>query len=622
VVTIFDLGQDPDDGALYLVMEFITGRDLDTVLRTDGLPGLSTAVDWAAQTAAALQAAHTAGVIHRDLKPANLMLTGDGRIKILDFGIARYMASTHKSSKVIGTLAYMPPERFGDHSGDARSDLYSLGCVLHELLTGSPPFQAGEPVALMAAHLNTAPKPPGLMRPGVPAALDALVIALLAKDPEDRPASAAKVCDALRSLRVTPPTSRCGGRLSDTDTETMTAPLTAIGASAAPIAKPEPVTGRSTATRHISRRTALWLGIGAATSAGIAAAGFTLFDRDTPDRRLRWRCTTKSPVTSSPTVAGGVVYLGDTDGNVYALDATTGKRQWHYPTGGKVEGTPTVAGGMVYTGSADGSVYALDAATGKRRWHYLTGTKAEAAPTVADGVAYVGGHSEVIALDAVTGRKRWVVLCDSGLELPTVAGGVVYVAGFDSVTALDGTTGEKKWVRRASDWGFDHSVEWDDTPEDWAFTSPTVSGETVYIGSSKRVYALDAATGTKRWAYDTGDRAGSAPTVADDVVYTGCYDKKVYALDAATGNRRWAFDTGGKVEGTPKVTGEVVYVGSADHKVYALDVETGQENWSYATGGGILSSPAVTDGVVYVGSRDHSVYALDTVITDGPARRP
>ncbi|MEV8367300.1 serine/threonine-protein kinase [Streptomyces niveus] len=143
-MTIFDLGQDPDDGTLYLVMEFVTGRGLDAVLREDGTAQIRIAVDWIAQTAAALQAAHTAGVVHRDLKPANLMATPDNQIKILDFGIARYIAATHKSSKVIGTLAYMPPERFGDHPADPRSDLNSLGCVLHELLTGSTPFRPGK----------------------------------------------------------------------------------------------------------------------------------------------------------------------------------------------------------------------------------------------------------------------------------------------------------------------------------------------------------------------------------------------------------------------------------------------------------------------------------------------
>ncbi|WP_406282026.1 WD40 repeat domain-containing serine/threonine protein kinase [Embleya sp. NBC_00896] len=202
VVTVFDLGQDPDDGTLYLVMEFLAGRDLDTVLRKDGPPEVPTAVDWAAQTAAALHAAHTAGVVHRDLKPANLMLGPDGRVKILDFGIARCMASTHTSSNVVGTLAYMPPERFRDLPGDARSDLYSLGCVLHELLTGRTPFQAGDLFATMAAHLHATPAPPGDTRPGVPAALDDLVLALLAKDPGNRPASAAEVHHRLRELRT------------------------------------------------------------------------------------------------------------------------------------------------------------------------------------------------------------------------------------------------------------------------------------------------------------------------------------------------------------------------------------------------------------------------------------
>ncbi|MFB6989255.1 serine/threonine-protein kinase, partial [Streptomyces sp. NPDC055898] len=320
VVTVFDLGQDPDDGTLYLVMEFLTGRDLDMVLREDGPPQVPTAVDWTAQTADALQAAHTAGIVHRDLKPANLMLTPDGRIKILDFGIARYMASTHKSSKVIGTLAYMPPERFGDLPPDARSDLYSLGCVLHELLTGRTPFQATEPVAMMAAHLNTTPEPPGHARPGVPTALDDLVMALLAKDPGDRPASAAEVCDRLRGLSTATPASSAESRLSGADTETATTPLTdaGLGAARTPVFVPGPAAGTSTPVGRVSRRTALQLGIGAAASVGIAAAAFTLFDHNTPlshktpvghktsDPRLRWRYATGDAVSSSPTVADGV----------------------------------------------------------------------------------------------------------------------------------------------------------------------------------------------------------------------------------------------------------------------------------------------------------------------------
>ncbi|MFG2873738.1 WD40 repeat domain-containing serine/threonine protein kinase [Streptomyces sp. NPDC048337] len=198
VVTVFDLGQDEADGSLFLVMELLEGRDLATVLREQGLPQIEAAVGWGVQAAAALARAHEAGVVHRDLKPSNLMLTTGGQVKILDFGIARFMESTTRSSAVMGTLAYMAPERFDGQSGDARSDLYSFGCVLSELLTGHPPFDATGPVGFMNAHVGRAPMPPSQTRPGVPAELDDLVAALLAKRPDDRPAAAAEVHDRLR----------------------------------------------------------------------------------------------------------------------------------------------------------------------------------------------------------------------------------------------------------------------------------------------------------------------------------------------------------------------------------------------------------------------------------------
>ncbi|WP_049568482.1 serine/threonine-protein kinase, partial [Streptomyces sp. SBT349] len=176
VVTVFDMGEDPLDGTLYLVMEYITGHDLAALLRRDGPLPIRRAVDLAAQTAAALAAAHAADVVHRDLKPGNLMLTNGNEIKVLDFGIARFMAATTKSSQVMGTLAYMPPERFNDHPGDARSDLYALGCVLHELLTGHTPFQSTGPAAMMTAHLTKPPTPPSHHRSDVPAPLDTLVL--------------------------------------------------------------------------------------------------------------------------------------------------------------------------------------------------------------------------------------------------------------------------------------------------------------------------------------------------------------------------------------------------------------------------------------------------------------
>ncbi|MGW1090708.1 outer membrane protein assembly factor BamB family protein [Streptomyces sp. NPDC002596] len=162
---------------------------------------------------------------------------------------------------------------------------------------------------------------------------------------------------------------------------------------------------------RISRRTALRLGIGASITAALGtgvAAAVNLFDHNTtdhktpktPDPRLRWRYATGDAVTSSPAVVDGVVYIGSTDGSVYALHVTTGKKRWAFDTGGTVGGTPTVADGVVYIGSFDHNVYALDAVTGSKKWSYATGGRVRSSPAVVDGVVYVGSQDHnVYALD-------------------------------------------------------------------------------------------------------------------------------------------------------------------------------------------------------------------------------
>lgn len=167
VVTVYDLGQDTD-GTLFLVMELVKGKDLRSVLTDDGTPTLDVALECAIQTADALVAAHAAGVVHRDLKPENLMVTPSGTVKILDFGIARYLSTATTASRVVGTPAYMPPERLQGKVGDGRGDLYSLGCVLYELVTGQPPFGLLEVGAMAFAHVYTPPQPPSTHRDGIP----------------------------------------------------------------------------------------------------------------------------------------------------------------------------------------------------------------------------------------------------------------------------------------------------------------------------------------------------------------------------------------------------------------------------------------------------------------------
>ncbi|MFL9684494.1 MULTISPECIES: serine/threonine-protein kinase [Streptomyces] len=196
VVALYDYGEVHHEGAalMYLVMELVEGETLAAILRR-GVPPLETALRWARDICRALAAAHDAHIVHRDVKPANVIITGPGggRAKVLDFGIARREDETGitATGMVIGSAPYMAPERWtGDAAVDGRADLYALGCVLMELLTGQHPFPTPHAHELLAAHALTVPPVPSSLRPGIGPAADRLVADLLAKDPGHRPADA------------------------------------------------------------------------------------------------------------------------------------------------------------------------------------------------------------------------------------------------------------------------------------------------------------------------------------------------------------------------------------------------------------------------------------------------
>ena len=199
---VYDTGS--QDGKPFIVMECLDGQDLADVLaeRRGGLP-VGDAVSLVIQAADALQAAHEGGVIHRDLKPRNLFVQRNGVLKLCDFGIAWTAALTAGLTlpgTALGTACYMAPELWDGQRADERSDLYSIGCVLYELLTGLPPFTGDSLTAIMGQHMNVPPIAPREHRAGIPLGLDQLVVNLLAKDPANRPSSAAQVSAILRGI--------------------------------------------------------------------------------------------------------------------------------------------------------------------------------------------------------------------------------------------------------------------------------------------------------------------------------------------------------------------------------------------------------------------------------------
>jgi len=310
--------------------------------------------------------------------------------------------------------------------------------------------------------------------------------------------------------------------------------------------------------------------------------------------RLKWIYATGDQVWSSPAVANGVVYVGSYNGNVYALNASTGAKLWTYATADPVVSSPAVANGVVYVGSWDNNVYALNASTGAKLWGYATGDRVYASPAVANGVVYVGSSDRnLYALNASTGALLWSYATGIEYSGPAVANGVVYVGSDypdNNVYALNASTGGLVWSYAAGCCGVE--------------TSPTVANGVVYFGSTEdgNVYALNASTGEMRWKYAAGYDGESSHAVANGVVYFGSLDKNVYALNASTGALLWSYPTGTYVHSSPAVANGVVYVGSADNNVYALNAKTGAKLWSYLTDGYVESSPAVANGVMYVGS--------------------
>ncbi|MGN7969976.1 Stk1 family PASTA domain-containing Ser/Thr kinase [Microbacterium sp. 22296] len=207
IVRVFDAGEDVETGVdgverpvPYIVMELVHGRLLKDVIAQGKVP-TDDALRYVDGILEALEYSHRAGVVHRDIKPGNVMITESGRVKVMDFGIARAVSDSSstvaETTAIVGTAAYFSPEQAKGESVDARADLYSTGVVLYELLTGRTPFRGDTPVAVAYQHVSEAPLPPSEIDESVPRALDAIVLRALAKDPFQRPQDAASFREAL-----------------------------------------------------------------------------------------------------------------------------------------------------------------------------------------------------------------------------------------------------------------------------------------------------------------------------------------------------------------------------------------------------------------------------------------
>jgi eukaryotic-like serine/threonine-protein kinase len=234
IVSIYDRGE--AEGTYYIAMEYLDGRTLKELIVQRGPAPVTVSVEYARQVLSALRFAHRHGIVHRDIKPHNVLVDAEGRVKVTDFGIARAGASQMtEAGSIVGTAQYLSPEQARGGDVDQRSDLYSLGVVLYELITGTLPFNGDTPVEIAMKHLSTVPEPPSERRPDIPRDLDLIVMRALAKDPDDRYASAEEM-DAdlerfLRGASISPLTE-------ESATQIMRAPTGPLAATAATMISP------------------------------------------------------------------------------------------------------------------------------------------------------------------------------------------------------------------------------------------------------------------------------------------------------------------------------------------------------------------------------------------------
>jgi outer membrane protein assembly factor BamB len=389
---------------------------------------------------------------------------------------------------------------------------------------------------------------------------------------------------------------------------------------------------------------------------------------------VKWRFATGGKVVSSAVSRDGAIYFGSDDGNLYAVDALTGRQIWRFTTGGPVPSTPAVDAGAVYFASYDGRFYAVDAKSGALKWKFANSGERRfearglhgmqpytqtfpdpydvylSSPVVAEGAVYFGcGDGNLYAIDASSGSLRWKFRTGDVVHAsPAYAGGTLFFGSWDSLFyAVEAATGKEKWRFQAGKDDLIHN-------QIGFQSSPAVVGGVVYTGCrDSNVYALDAATGKEKWrANNQGSWVNSTPAVSDGKVYFATSDSSLFhAVDAGTGKPVFQQQLKAYVFSSPSIAGDVVYLGILNGTMEARDRRTGELLWTFQTEtakqnrnwvltaegklnpamffrsnwheaplvaadrefaiGSIFSAPLIAGGVVYVGSADGFLYALE-----------
>lgn len=556
IAKIFDFF-DQDDRA-YLIMEFINGSDLELLLnKTKELP-IDKIIEWSIDLCDVLHYLHTYDpepIIFRDMKPSNVMIDSLGKVRLIDFGIAKTFVQGVKQT-MIGTEGYSAPEQY---KGDANpvSDIYSLGATLHHVLTRRDPR--------MDAPFSFEDRPIAKFNAKAPQGLIDIIDKALQFNAEDRWQSCAEMQEALESLRT---------------------PQVAIsGAAHAPAMNPSaPATAPDGETS-----TSLFEDFDAASGNVIEP---------------KWKFETEDEIRSAPVAFNNRVFVGSYDTNIWCLDVDTGEVVWKYATYAGIAAAPVLSdnGKMLYVGSEDNVFYALDTRTGQKMWDFETKDRIRSTAFLAHNHIFFGSDDHLVyALNVGSGRKAWTY--DTGGPVksrPYVTNErVIVTSETGEIVGLE-LSGERKWSLRTK------------RP---ILASPIVDDEGIcYVGSGDGyLYSLDATNGYSSWRFRSGSAIISSPVLAEDLVIFGSTDGYLYAINTHNGKDKWSFKTSMPIVAPATVHANNAYFGSTDGYFYCVDIPSGKERWKFQTGGPITSAVHIINRTILVGSMDKYLYALPLV---------
>lgn len=620
IVTVYDIGVENRQGKAhhFVAMEYLPGGNL--AVRTQGAAlAIEHALNWMKQLSNGLYFAHRKGVVHQDIKADNIFITTEGDLKIGDFGLARLMANKvyiNPSTKGMGTPAYMSPELCRGEQQDQRSDMYSLGILFFEMVTGQLPYRANGMIEMAMKH-TTAPIPSvRRLNPEVPDVLDRLIRRMMEKSPNDRYQSLNEVLKILDDLIFDMRVARMGLTTKRTSQKVDTAFDSQEQAKAGVEPVPRPSRGPevSRPPRSDSRvvvppavppvykdntfSSAILPGAELKGDNQKGDVAFTSKPRAKSDAKAEKkpepanRAAAKAPfddradISHTRLEAAGIKMLEPVgparepsqkvtraeEGpkiSAYSIPVIEGVNPlltelWTFKTKGPIgwNSSPVAPrdDNGVYICSADGGTYKLDRESGELLWRHDSKSMLIAGPTVRTKDLFVGTtDGALIKLDSSNGQQLWrSALTGSIVTVPTTVGHQVVV--------------------------------------------PTLSG---------RVYCLDTADGGKQWEIDLQSPVVCNPSIYGDIIFIATRDGNIHSIQLRNGKEKWRANLDGPIVSTPATSADSLYVGTQAGTFFSLDIESGDAIWEHQCSKGIISGATIVFTSVIFCSQDKWMYGCE-----------